>query len=202
MLTAYKTLRYAHGITANIYYDPEPTSPAEWDNLGEIAYCSDRYTLGTQEVTRERMHEIAAAIESGEYIGLPVYAYVHGGATIRCASAFSCPWDSGQSGFVYVSKAKVREEWKCKRISPKLRETVLSSLRGLVEEFDQFLTGDVYGVVVTNAEGDEIDACWGYYGSDYVEEEAEGMAQHAVAAAEKEVAEAQYWAERDVCTTN
>ena len=24
---------------------------------------------------------------------------------------FSCPWDSGQVGFIYVEKKKVKEEW-------------------------------------------------------------------------------------------
>lgn len=163
-----------NGYTLRILTDDDPMSPAEWDNLGQIAYCSDRYTLGTESVSQDRLHEIGEKIESGEYIGLPVYAYVHGGATIS-TGAFSCPWDSGQSGFVYCTREKAIAEWGN---TPDCEANALRVLRGEVETFDQYLTGAVYGYTVTDKDGDIVDSCWGFYGLETVEEEGEGSLEY------------------------
>ena len=55
--------------------------------------------------------------------------------------------------------------------------------------------------VVEGADGEEINSCWGFLGdSDYVRGEMRAAAMCAVESANKEVAEAAYWAERDVIT--
>lgn len=151
-----------NGYTLRILTDDHPESPAEWATLGQIAYCSSRYTLGTECVSQDRLREIAAGIENGSLIGLPVYAYVHSGSTIS-TRPFSCPWDSGQSGFVY-----------CNADDPSIGagDNALSILRGEVETFDQYLRGDVYGYTITDKDGDEVDSCWGFYGIECAEEEA------------------------------
>jgi hypothetical protein len=156
------------GYTLRILTDDNPDSPADWDNLGQIAYSSSRYTLGTEAVSKDRLDEIAAGIEDGSLIGLPVYAYVHSGATIS-TSPFGCRWDSGQSGFVYCSASDAEDEWAG---DPHFRANALRVLQGEVETFDQYLRGDVYGYTITDKDGDEVDSCWGYYGIEYAEEEA------------------------------
>lgn len=156
------------GYTLRILTDDHPEDPAEWDNLGQIAYTSDRYTLGTEHVSRDRLDEIAAGIEDGSLIGLPVFAYVHSGATIS-TNPFSCPWDSGQSGFVYCRASDAEDEWPG---DPAFRQNARRVLRGEVETFDQYLRGDVYGYTITDKDGDVVDSCWGYYGIECAEEEA------------------------------
>ncbi|HOO12216.1 MAG TPA: hypothetical protein PK684_04600 [Bacillota bacterium] len=44
-----------------------------------------------------------------KYIILPLYLYDHGGITMR-TNPFSCPWDSGQVGWIYASKQKFIDE--------------------------------------------------------------------------------------------
>ena len=156
------------GYTLQILQDDSPESPAEWDNLGQIAYCSSRYALGTESVSQERLREIAEGIADGSLIGLPVYAYVHSGATIS-TSPFSCPWDSGQSGFVYCRASDAEDNFAG---NPHFRADALRVLTGEVATFDQYLRGDVYGYTITDRDGDVVDSCWGFYGADYAEEEA------------------------------
>lgn len=164
-------------LVARIYQDPHPPSPAEWDNLGEIAYLSkSREVLGTKAVSVEQMDEIGRKVRDGEYIGIPVWAYVHSGATIQAAweNPFSCPWDSGRSGWVYTTREKVLKEYGRKRMSPELRAKVHEILRGEVETFDQYLQGDVYGYeIVDTRDAEVIESCWGVYGHDDVVQEAE-----------------------------
>lgn len=176
-------------VRARIEIDQDPMSPADWDNVGEIAYRSSRYTLGTQNVSSERLDEIAAGIRNGTLVGLPVYAYVHSGSLISCGARtkdgtivygnpFSCPWDSGQSGFVYCTKEKAIKEFGKKILTARVKRNVLRCLANEVEAFSQYLEGDVYGVIVerlVDDEWEEVEAVWGMYGLDYAREEARIM---------------------------
>lgn len=67
---------------------------------------------------------------------LPVYLYDHSGLTIS-THPFSCPWDSGQVGFIYVTKQQAAQQQikfeDCDKI-----------LQQEVAELDSFLRGDVY----------------------------------------------------------
>lgn len=164
-------------VQVRIEYDPDPESPSQWGSLlGEITYnARSRYVLGTEPVDLDRFEEIGRKIESGEYIGLPVYAYVHSGATIRAGETnpFSCPWDSGRSGWVYTTREKVLAEYGGKRMTKAIKERALTHLREEVEAFDIYLRGEVYGYVVehlVDGEWEQRDSCWGYYGLDDVRE--------------------------------
>ena len=44
-----------------------------------------------------------------KYVILPLYLYDHSGITMS-TSVFSCPWDSGQVGWIYAEKKKLIEE--------------------------------------------------------------------------------------------
>lgn len=147
--------------TVSIFHDDFPESPREWDNLGTITYNPrSREVFGEKAMEGE---EVDAIINNEhDYIALPVYAYVHSGAVLN-TTGFSCPWDSGQSGIIYVSKKKVREEFSVKRISPKLKEKVKEILRAEIETFSKYIGGEVYGFTVTNKEGEIIDSVGGFF---------------------------------------
>jgi len=154
------------GLVAHIYQDFAPVSPAEWDNLGEITYNkAARYVLGTHPKSAEQDAEIARMVRDGEAYGLPVWAYVHSGSTIKAAltNPFGCPWDSGRSGWAYVMKDKALKEFGRKLPSRKLKFRILDVLKGEVETFNQWLNGDVYGYRI-ELNGEQVDSCWGMYG--------------------------------------
>jgi len=110
---------------------------------------------------------ILKAIEQ-HYIMLNLYLYDHSGITIR-TSPFSCPWDSGKVGFVYISKEKAKKEYSWKKMTKKRIEQIKTYLNCEIETYDQYLTGDVYGYIVSNEEDDHIHSCWGYFGHDWEE---------------------------------
>lgn len=150
--------------------DNYPESPREWDNLGTIIHWHKRYNLGDISVNRE---EIAEYLKDSVY--LPVYLYDHSGITIS-TGRFSCPWDSGLVGFIFVKREKILENYGKKRLTKSLRKRVLEILEGEIEIFDQYLTGDVYGYII---EGDGIDeSCWGFYGVEDCKAEALSMANY------------------------
>ena len=108
---------------------------------------------------------------------LPLYLDDHSGITIN-TTGFSCPWDSGQLGFIYVTKADVRKEWGKQRISKKLEQLIYKNLRAEVEVYDQYLTGDVWGYVIEDRHGEVLDSCWGFYGYDYCEQEVKKIVKY------------------------
>ena len=158
-----------------IVSDTEPEEP-DYDHV-QIAYAKrSRYCLGTEGVSEERLDEISEGIKGGTLIGLPVYAYVHGASTIS-TTPFSCPWDSGRSGFVYVDKAQYLKDVGRKLMSGKLNTQALLMLSTCVEEFACYLRGEVYGYIVEVLDEDsgqwcEGDSCYGFIGLEHVRKEA------------------------------
>jgi hypothetical protein len=167
-----------------IFQDEDARSPREDDNLGTMICFHRRYNLGDK-------HEY----KSGDYSGwneqkkaiqkkhtciiLPLYLYDHSGITIS-TKPFSCQWDSGQVGWIVVSKEKVRNYYGVKYITWNIRDRVKRALEAEVKTYDQYLTGDVYGYRISkitkcelgHEHEEELDSCWGFYGS---EAEAEGI---------------------------
>jgi len=96
---------------------------------------------------------------------LPLYLYDHSGITIN-TTGFSCPWDSGQVGYIYVSHKDIIKEYGKLDI-----DKATKLLESEVSEYDKMLTGDVYGIVseTYNKDKEQIDydCCFGYFGYDY-----------------------------------
>ena len=94
-----------------IFVDEDPTNPrTEWDNLGKMVCFHKRYNLSDEPREYDQKNygnwdELEQAIikDHGPCVVLPVYMLNHSGITIS-TNPFSCPWDSGQVGFIYCSE--------------------------------------------------------------------------------------------------
>lgn len=170
----------------DVILDEDPIDPRGNDNLGTMVCFHRRYNLGDN-------HNFSDPDELKDYLQrnkkkigvvLPLYLYDHSGITMN-TTGFSCPWDSGQVGIVFITKEKMRKEYSKKRISKQLTERVKGYIINEVEEYDQYLTGDCYGFRITDTETDEeVDNSWGYYGEDYCMSEAESVVKHMMKADE------------------
>lgn len=98
--------------------------------------------------------------QSGRFVILPLYLYDHSGITMS-TGRFSCPWDSGQVGWIYADADKIKKEYG--ELTPENIEKAFHVLESEVETYDYYLTGQCYGYQLF--EGDtEIDSCWGFLG--------------------------------------
>ena len=165
----------------DILPDYNPTNPREDDNLGTMVCFHSRYNLGDKHsydhLDYNGWDEMKQAITKKENVAiiLPLYLYDHSGITIS-TTPFHCRWDSGQIGFVFISKEKIRREYRCKRVSKKLIDRVTKYIISEVKTYDNYLTGSCCGYRITDTEtGREVDSCWGYYGSDDCMTEAESI---------------------------
>ncbi len=123
-------------------------NPRSWDNLGTMVCFHNRYDLGDKHDYNHNNYngwdEMKNSITKEEDVAviLPLYLYDHGGITMS-TSPFSCRWDSGQVGWTFVSKKKIREEYGVKRISKELIEKVTEMLEGEIRTYDMYLTGEL-----------------------------------------------------------
>ena len=103
----------------------------------------------------------AISIEQGKELdrrkwhAFPVYMYAHSGIALS-TTPFSCPFDSGRLGTLYLKKSE---------FPPKTRR---KSALLILEEWANYANGNCYGYRILK-DGEEIDSCWGFIGSKSVE---------------------------------
>ena len=155
-----------------VLHDSSADSPRNWDNLGKMICFHRGYDLGDKHNYNADDYnswgEMEKAIikEENPAVILPLYLYDHSGISIS-TSPFSCRWDSGQIGFVLVSKKKALEEYGGKIVTAKLKERIEKQLEGEVETYDQYVRGEMYGFEIVDENDDIIDSCYGFFGTDF-----------------------------------
>lgn len=156
MTEEYKTYKI------NIVNDDTPESPrGEWENFGKMTCFHNRYKLGDKH-DFNNSQEVEKFLKKENAIYFPLYLYDHSGITMS-TTPFSCPWDSGQIGYIYVLPEDIKKEFSCKKITKKIKDKVIRILESEVEIYDQYLTGEVYGYQIIDKDNNEIDSCYGFY---------------------------------------
>lgn len=168
------------GYKIKIEPDVCAKSPEEWrdDGLFLVGYHCDFWVEGPrvyhklpEGVKRDKddkghllftKEEVIELFNNGMkhkyYYVFGLEAYIHSGVCLALSHEGNFPdrqWDVSQLGAVFVSK----KEFKRK---DKARKAALA----LLEEWNQYLSGDVWGYVAEDAEGRHIDSCWGFYGDE------------------------------------
>lgn len=157
--------------------DENPESPDTWedDNLFLVNYHRDFDVRRDNVITQDEIsswykspffHDM---IKKGSetYWMFPLSCLVHSGIWLSLNHSFiSCDpggWDTSHVGAVLVSK----KEWKREK-------EALKAAENLVTEWNQYLSGDVYGIVkeTYDTEKKQIDQqdiqdVWGFYGYKY-----------------------------------
>lgn len=154
-----------------IHADHDPENPRELANLGIMVHGHKRYLLGDVEAWNTELYndwdewlqgEIIAEHGEDNVVALPLYLFDHSIITML-TRPFSCPWDSGQVGWIYCTKERFLEitAYGEKGFPDRCKEMLESE----VEEFDKYIRGDVYGFVYESQ--DEYESVWGFYGQDF-----------------------------------
>lgn len=169
-------------VTVRLEQDTDCSSPRENDNLGTMVCFHRRYTLGDEHSYSDPQEFIESNDYKSAVVILPLGLIDHSGISMYVGSgAHSCDpggWDSGQVGWIYVTRERARKEYGAKRITRKVREQIEKCLRAEVEEYDSYLTGDCYGYIVEDEEGNTLDSCWGFIGYKWAKEEALSAAKY------------------------
>jgi hypothetical protein len=154
MNTLIETIAYK-GYNIEVHQDECAESPDVWGNTD----CFIVYDHRDFCVERKYYdpNDIFEAYQNGKklfdgYYFFPVYAYIHSGVALslgRTNYPFDCRWDTSFKGFALVKRTK---GWSYRR------EKAYQIALCLIEEWNQYLSGDVYGY------NSEVGSCWGFYG--------------------------------------
>ena len=139
-------------------------------------YTDEMEDMSNEEIMTELRKDDSVCI-------IPLNLYDHSGISISTSNGYpyNDRWDAGCVGYAYITKKKAMEElyvtdetWRARA-----RERIDAE----VEDYDKYLRGDVYGyilekevvveekcpccgkVIKTYTEMEEVDSCWGYYGT-------------------------------------
>jgi len=178
-MSAIETIAHK-GYKIEVRQDEFPEDPREWSNLGKMVCWHNRYNLGDEHgfSTPESFRAYADTMED-KILAFPLYLYDHGGLTIKTGSFHGLlpqghvQFDSMQVGWIYVTK----EEWKAEGIT---KEQADEQLQSEVETYNDYLTGNVYGYIAHEPNGDELHSCWSFFGDyhKYMLPEVKGEIDH------------------------
>ena len=154
-----------HGLKIKIFQDESAESPDSWgdDALFLVHYHRDFEVCRDKVVTKETIAELYRGERSeavkellaGFYV-FPVSALIHSGVWLSLESSFMCDpggWDTSHVGAVLASKKDFKRKFKA-----------MKAAESLIKEWNDFLSGNVYGYQVEDAEGSDLDSCWGFFG--------------------------------------
>ncbi len=166
------------GYTIKIYPDTDAQNPRkESDQLGTLVTFGRSRHLGDAH-NFESPDEFVAFAKREKLLVLPVYKYEHSTVALSTSTfvgrAHHAEWDSGQIGYIYVSREDARHNFMCRRLTKQRVQTAFEVLSGEIETYGGYLNGDVYEYVIENDEGDIVDSCCGCYGYQYTIDEANG----------------------------
>ena len=157
-----ETINYK-GCLIKIEQDEYSESPREWDSLGTMVCWHSRYNLGDKH-SFDNNNEFQEFVKDEDIaVLLPLFLYDHSGITMN-TTGFSCPWDSGQAGWIYITKDRVKKEYSWKNLTRTRLAKIREYLVGEVKTYDDYLTGNVYGFTAEDKNGEEIDSRQGFFG--------------------------------------
>ena len=120
----------------------------EKHHLFTLAHRHRNYVFGD-----DTFRDLDELPDADDVISLPVYMYDHSGITIN-TTGFSCPWDSGTVGVVYVYKDAAQQHGYT--LDEAGIEQIKEALRAHVEMWDDYVSNNIWGWTVYEVDTDDV----------------------------------------------
>lgn len=167
--------RTHRGLTISLYHDEDCSSPRENNNLGTIIAWHRRYSLSDDDAPK---HLEPEDFDPKAYaVCLPVFMYEHSGVALSTGD-FGDKWDSGQVGWIYVTRDKMLREMQANYATKQVIAKTINILKCEIDEYGKYVNGECYGYGITDDDGEQLDSCGGFMGSEFCWEEATRAADY------------------------
>jgi len=165
-----ETLDLSNGIKGHIVYDTDPIDIREdTDNLGYIVSFANRYNFSDSDAPKLNKDDFSSWDDVEKYLKkyykatviLPVYKYEHSDIQLSTSNSypFNDRWDSCQIGFIYTTEER-RKKLGVKRS----RAEIKKQLSDEIQDYSDYISGNIYGYIIEDESGDVLDSCFGYIG--------------------------------------
>jgi len=160
----------------------QPESPDSWgDDEGFLVYDHRDFCVQRKGYDAREIFESVQKKKTFEgYWVFPVYAYIHGGVSLSVGSHNfpDARWDVSMKGFALIKREP----------GSYTEKAALKAAEGLIETWNQYLSGEVYEYRIYEKSKDEtgkkqkdlIDSCSGFYGKNECLSEAESIVNHII----------------------
>ena len=151
---------YYKGYKIRIREDEDADSPDDWgDDSLFLVYDHRQFSVKREGFNVESIYrwmyakevvefgddvdgnyqeEVDGYSELNNYFIFKVEAYIHSGVSLSLFTGTKqCRWDSSVSGYILASKSEFE-----------LEETARNAAEGLIETWNQYLSGEVYGYII------------------------------------------------------
>jgi hypothetical protein len=158
-----------------ITHDNYPDNPRDWDNAATMWCSHNRYNLGDKQISTADDDVLTSTADY--VVALPLYRYPR--MVIKMSTTpFTCRWDSGQVGWITMTKEQILSTFGGKRVTQTKKAQAIALMKEEVNTYDCYISGEVYYYAITNADGEVVESCGGYYGRQYAEQNgAEALAR-------------------------
>lgn len=166
--------------TIRIEQDEDCVNPyTDYDMFGTLCHWHKRGFIGEDySFNQDELQSFIKETVKAGGVAVSVYLYEHSGQTIS-AAPFNCPRDSGTVGVWLASREQILKEYGGKRITKAVREKARALIVAQIGTLDDYLTGNCYGFIIEDKEGNHLDSCWGFLGDvKYCRDEAVSIATH------------------------
>jgi hypothetical protein len=151
------------GYKIRIIQDEFYDSPDNWgDEQRFLVYDHRDFYVKRKGFNPDDIFEVFSEgkkLYDGFFI-FPVYAYIHSGVALQLKRWFNYvpqghnEFDVSFKGFALIKKEK----------GTYTSEKAYQAAEGLLNVWNDCLSGNVYGFIAEDNEENEIDSCWGFYG--------------------------------------
>jgi hypothetical protein len=145
-------------FTIKIFYDEDAPNPEEFFDDGKIHSFSTKHMSYDKNYRPSKWAIPLSYFEHGQSYWLPL-GDMDGWSDMR--------WDGVRFAGFYEPPAHFLGEWK--HVSRKRVPKVRVWARQYCDVYNSWANGDIYGYVISRGQL-ELDACWGFFGMDSVEE--------------------------------
>lgn len=122
------------------------------------------------EFTEEEKEQVWKWIDENLVI-LTVYGYEHGNIMLN-TKGFNCRFDSGQVGYIYVTKEDIKSEYGISKLTDEYIEKAKNVLNREIKEFSEYIQGNVYSYTVYDQNNEIYDIADMFYDLDECRDEA------------------------------
>lgn len=175
-----ETIPLAHGVVVKVYQDTDAQNPNDWDGDCCFLWADDRDLCLIERKDGKSTGRIKGVSKgslmldderSSEPTEYAIFRVSVGYRGEHLTGGFDDISDDNDAiernhAFVLVRRADFPPE-----------HDLQAAARACVEEWNTYLSGDVYGYVIEDAEGEQLESCWGCYGLSYCIEEAKAAAE-------------------------
>lgn len=170
----------------SVFQDDIATNPREnCEHTGTMVCMHRDYCFGDKQLRAsdyESWDDVKKSIlhENTNAVILPLRIYDHSGVTMSTTNSYpyNDQWDSSMVGFIYTTKERMKKLWG-DQLPRTWRKKAVEVLVSEVKEYDNYLTGNIYGFTLEKkinhkacehcgaaayTEYIEEDSCWEIFG--------------------------------------